>query len=60
MNYLSEEKRANLSKVLFYVALTIELGIMLLEKSDIDRTTLSFGSLSFDTCLFYVTLSGSF
>ena len=60
MNYLSEEKRANLSKVLFYVALTIELGIMLLEKSDIDRTTLSFGSLSFDTCLFYVTFAVSF
>ena len=60
MNYLSEEKRAKLSEVLFYVALTIELGIMLLEKSDIDRTTLSFGSLSFDTCLFYVTFAVSF
>ena len=33
MNFLSEEKRAKLSEVLFYVALTIELGIMLLEKS---------------------------
>ena len=33
MNFLSEEKKAKLSEVLFYVALTIELGIMLLEKS---------------------------
>ena len=32
MNFLSEEKKAKLSEVLFYVALTIELGIMLLEK----------------------------
>lgn len=33
MNFLSEEKKAKLSEVLFYVALSIELGIMLLEKT---------------------------
>ena len=48
MNFLSEEKRAKLSEVLFYVALTIELGIMLLDKSELYLR-------NFSTYVFYVT-----
>ena len=50
MNFLSEEKRAKLSEVLFYVALTIELGIMLLDKSELYLR-------NFSTYVFYVTFA---
>ena len=50
MNFLSEEKKAKLSEVLFYVALSIELGIMLLDKSELSLHNLS-------TYVFYVTFA---